>query len=328
MKTNYFYALENITPSKKLRRIILSVTNLCNSKCKTCSLWKNKKRIEPDLKDIIKFTDSKIFKSIRFLILTGGEPFLRKDLDKLVNLFKTKNPKLSITILSNALLPELILEKVKQMPRDVLITMSFNGKEKTHDETRGVNGNFKKLLQTIKMLKELGQNMNLIFTVTKENYNQLLWAWDFAKKHNLNILFSPEMDYGRLNNEQNRNLTESQKKIVLEQLKKIYSERKRPFFDDTYFLFFKKVYNKKIITNICYAGTNSIYIDYTGDIYPCENRVGLMLPFGNIKDKIILPKNYIKQIQKKKCYKTCYLLCEMVRNLRKHPLKTFRERNK
>jgi Fe-coproporphyrin III synthase len=327
MKTDYLYALETILPVKRLSRAILCLTNLCNSRCKTCNIWKNKKREEIDFETLEKFAETSLFKKIRFLSLTGGEPFLRKDIDKVVNMFKRKNPKLHIAILSNALMPEVIYEKVKNMPKDVLITFSFNGKEETHDETRGVEGNFKKLLSSIEKLKSLNQNISFIFTVTKENYNQLLWAWDFAKKQNLNILFSPEMDYGRLEHETSqRGLNEEQKKEVLSQLKKIYGERKRGFFDYTYFLFFKKFYEKKNITNKCYAGTNSIYIDYNGDVYPCENLVGRISPIGNIKSGIKIPKDYSPIIRDSKCYEGCYLLCEMVRNLRKHPLKTMREK--
>jgi MoaA/NifB/PqqE/SkfB family radical SAM enzyme len=328
MKTDYLYALENVLPIKKLRRIILSMTSLCNSRCKTCSLWKNKKRVELSLDELQKFAETDLFKQVRFLVLSGGEPFLRRDIDEIVRMFKKKNPKLHITILTNALLPEVIYKKVQSMPRDVLITLSLNGKEKTHDEVRGVKGNFKKLLKTIENLKKLKQDMNFIFTVSKENYNQLLWAWDFAKKHNINIMFSPEMDYERLSPEKNRGMTEQQKKIVLEQLKKIYSQRHRLFFDYTYLLFFKKLYANETITDICYAGTNSLFVECTGDIYPCENLVGIIAPLGNIKKEFVLPENYAKTIKQMKCYENCYLLCEMLRNMRKHPLKTLIERNK
>ncbi len=326
MKIDYLYALENIIPNKKRRRIILAVTNLCNSKCKTCSMWKNKKRTELSLEELEKFANTNLFKEARFLSITGGEPFLRKDIDKIVNLLRSKNPKLHITILTNALLPEIIEEKVQKMPKDVLITLSFNGKEQVHDETRGVKGNFKKLLQTIEILKRLNMNMSSIFTVTKENYDQLLWAWDFAKQNNLNIMFSPEMDYGRLEHEtKNRTLTEEERNAVLQQLKKIYLERRRGFFDKTYLLFFKKFYEKKTISNNCYAGTNSLYIDFTGDIYPCENLVGRIQSFGNIKTSFTMPLNYKNKVKKMKCYEGCYLLCEMVRNMRKHPIKSMRE---
>ena len=194
MKTDYLYALENVLPVKRLGRTIISVTNLCNSRCKTCSLWKNKKSEELSLEELKKFSNTKEFQRIKFLILTGGETFLRKDLFEIVNMFKKKNPNIHITILTNALLPKNILEQVKKMPRDVLITMSFNGKEETHDKTRGVKGNFKLLLKTIENLKSINQEMNLIFTVTKENFDQLLWSWEFAKKKNygVNALAIPE----------------------------------------------------------------------------------------------------------------------------------------
>lgn len=328
MKTDLFYALENVLPIKKLSRVILCLTNQCNSRCKTCFIWKNKNKIELPINSIENFANSKLFSKIRFLSLTGGEPFLRNDIDKIVNLLVEKNSKLHLTILSNAIIPEFIYEKVKLMPRDVLITFSFNGKEEIHDETRGVKGNFKNLLNSIEKIKSLGNPVSLIFTVTKENFDQLSFAWEFAKKNNLNILFSPEMDYGRLNREGDRTLTSEQKKAVLDQLKKIYSERKRGFFDYTYYLFFKKFYENKDITNVCYAGTNSIYIDYTGDIYPCENLVGKIPPLGNIKSNFVLSEYYSKKIKESKCYKNCYLLCEMVRNMRKHPLKTIIEKDK
>ena len=322
MKTDYLYALENLLPIKKLRRIILSLTARCNSRCKTCNIWKINYKDQLSLDELRKFAENPILKQVRFLVLTGGEPFLREDIDEIVNMFKKKNPKLHITILTNALLPEIIYKKVKNMPRDILITLSINGDEKTHDEIRGVKGNFKKILETLARLRELKQNINFIFTVSKENYDQLLWVWNFAKQENINTLFSPEMDYKRLNVDKGRELTDLQKRKILEQLKKIYSQRHRPFFDDTYLLFFKKLYTNKNVTDLCYAGTNSLFIDYTGDIYPCENLVGRIQPLGNIKQEFKIPKNYSKKIKETRCYENCYLLCEMVRNMRKHPLKT------
>ena len=326
MKTDYLYALENIFPSKKLRRVILSLTARCNSKCKTCNIWKMNFKDQLSFDDLKKFAGSIDFKKIKFLALTGGEPFLRKDIGEIVNMFKEKNPKLHITILTNALLPQVIYEKVKSMPKDVLITLSFNGKPETHDETRGIKGNFNKLLKTIENLKKLNQKTNLIFTVTKENYNQLLWAWDFAKKHNLNILFNPEMNYGRLNTDKGRELNKKQKALVLNQLKQIYLQRHRWFFDYTYLLFFRKLYENRTITKKCYAGTNSIYIDYDGNTYPCENLAGRISPLGNIKQNFAIPKNYEKKIREMRCYENCFLLGEMVRNLRKHPIKALIER--
>lgn len=328
MKIDPLYAIETLLPLKRLRRVVFSVTARCNSRCKTCFIWKKDLKDKLSLSDIEKFARSKAFKKLSFLVLTGGETFLRTDIDKIVNVLKKKNPKLHITILTNGLLPEVIAKKVKNMPRDVMIALSFNGKEKTHDETRGVPGNYKKLLQTIEKLKELGQNANLIYTVTPENHDQIFWAWDFAKQYDLNILFNPEVEYARLDTDKSRKLTDSQKKEVLRQLKEIYKERKRGPFDYTYYLFFKKYYEGKTITNKCYAGTNSVFIDYTGDVYPCENLVGSVPPLANIKEISLKQIDYTKEVKKNKCYEHCYLLCEMVPNSRKHLIRTYLNRNK
>ena len=328
MNIDPLYAMETLLPFKRLRRMVFSVTARCNSRCKTCFIWKKDLKDQLTLADIEKFARSKALKKVRFLVLTGGETFLRTDIDKIVNVLKKKNHKLHITILTNGLLPELIKKKVQQMPRDVLITLSFNGKEKTHDETRGVPGNYKKLLKTIEYMKELKQDTNLIYTITPENYDQISWAWEFAKKHDLNILFNPEVEYARLDTDNTRKLSEEQKEKVLEQLREIYKERKRGFFDQTYYLFFEKFYSGRTVTNKCYAGTNSYFIDYTGDVYPCENLVGIMPPLANIKEISLKQIDYTKEIKKNKCYENCYLLCEMVPNSRKHLLKTYLNRNK
>src|SRR3989344_6855666 len=100
MKTDYLYALENLLPIKKLRRIILSLTARCNSRCKTCNIWKINYKDQLSLDELRKFAENPILKQVRFLVLTGGEPFLREDIDEIVNMFKKKNPKLHITILT------------------------------------------------------------------------------------------------------------------------------------------------------------------------------------------------------------------------------------
>ena len=96
MKTDILYAIENIIPVKRMRRLILAITCNCNSKCKTCSIWKKNYKDELSLEDLKKFTETRLFKKIRFISLTGGEPFLRNDIDEIVNLSFDRMGKLSL----------------------------------------------------------------------------------------------------------------------------------------------------------------------------------------------------------------------------------------
>jgi MoaA/NifB/PqqE/SkfB family radical SAM enzyme len=78
-----------LKPGKPIT-LTFSVTAACQSRCKTCNIGleyrKDPKRKEKDLKlDEIE----KIFRSlghIYFLNISGGEPFLRKDLPEIVEL--------------------------------------------------------------------------------------------------------------------------------------------------------------------------------------------------------------------------------------------------
>ena len=68
--------------------LTLSITNMCNSRCQSCDIWKiypaEKDRLEEELSvDEIE----KIFRSVGrvyFFNISGGEPFLRKDIVDIV----------------------------------------------------------------------------------------------------------------------------------------------------------------------------------------------------------------------------------------------------
>ena len=71
--------------------VTFSVTNLCNSKCRTCSIWKVYPEHRIQLQEELTLEEiEKVFQTIGtiyFFNISGGEPFLRKDL---VNPRKTR----------------------------------------------------------------------------------------------------------------------------------------------------------------------------------------------------------------------------------------------
>ena len=76
-----------IYPSSQLKDIILFVTDRCNMKCDHCMFWEriDNPGDEHSLEELEKMAAS--IPPLRTVSITGGEPFLRSDLERLVEIF-------------------------------------------------------------------------------------------------------------------------------------------------------------------------------------------------------------------------------------------------
>ncbi len=146
--------------------ITVSVTFKCNSKCRTCNIWR-KYIEEPSLikKELELEEFEKIFhflgKTPVWFTLSGGEPFLRSDIVEIFDsICRNNNPRI-INIPSNGILTKRIVEKTSKIleitPRDIIliINLSLDGIGEKHDKIRGISGNFKHFMETFEKLKEL-----------------------------------------------------------------------------------------------------------------------------------------------------------------------------
>lgn len=133
----------------------------CNSRCKTCNIWKKKANnlTISEYKQIFK----KIGRSPYWITISGGEPFLRKDIDDLCAvIYKYSKPAI-INIPSNGILTDVIVSKVKKIAQtcrktQIIINLSIDGIGTQHDKIRQVPGNFKKVISTFHKLKALQLN--------------------------------------------------------------------------------------------------------------------------------------------------------------------------
>ena len=106
-----------------------------------------------------------------YITFTGGEPFLRKDLDDLViSAYQHCRPQV-ITIPTNGMLTERVLVMTERMCAEcpassIGINLSLDGIGDEHDDIRGVEGNWSLSMETWRRLKELQQHhKNLVLTV-------------------------------------------------------------------------------------------------------------------------------------------------------------------
>ena len=167
--------------------ITYSVTAACQSKCKTCNIgikWlEDPSRSKTDLSlDEIEKTFSNIGPVYLFNV-SGGEPFMRKDLPQIIELACRYLRPSIIHIPTNALMPK----KTDAIARECLeiiqsfdpgiqfsIKPSIDGVETVHDEVRGVKGNFDRMKKNIALLKQLEKdyaNFHLELGTVISNFN-------------------------------------------------------------------------------------------------------------------------------------------------------------
>ena len=136
----------------------VSLLYTCNSRCSTCNIWKKKAR------DFSVDEYAKTFKGIGrtpyWITFSGGEPFLRQDLVKIVETIYSMSQPHIINIPTNGILTNAIVENTaaiaKACPKaQIIINVSLDGIEDQHDTIRNVPGNFKKAVATFQRLKAL-----------------------------------------------------------------------------------------------------------------------------------------------------------------------------
>ena len=148
--------------------IVVSVSYRCNSKCRTCDVWR-----KPN-DDLTLDEWARVFQNIGnpiYLTFTGGEPFLRKDLPEMVlSAYQHCHPEY-ITIPTNGILTQRIAEGVEKIcagaPKSRIgINLSLDGIGAEHDDIRLVPGNWDKSMETWKLLKELQKKyFNLVLSI-------------------------------------------------------------------------------------------------------------------------------------------------------------------
>jgi MoaA/NifB/PqqE/SkfB family radical SAM enzyme len=151
--------------------------------CRTCFYWDelNKGR---DLTFDQLQRMSQTAPGFHKLWISGGEPFLRKDLAEIIELFYVNNGVRHVNLPTNGLLPakmEAVVSHLLERCPDLVIDLNFSldGLANTHDAIRGVPNNFVKTLSTVRLAEQKWGAIrrvrrNVVSCVTTENYRELV----------------------------------------------------------------------------------------------------------------------------------------------------------
>jgi len=308
-KLIYYNWVKPISPMT----LTFSVTNLCQSRCQTCNIWEIYKK-QPDLRKSELSLDEieRIFQSIGpiyFFNISGGEPFLRRDLPEIVGLaIDYMRPRIIHTP-TNAIAPgrveedvtrilEIMASRKWQIP--FTVKPSLDGVGEMHDKIRGVPGNFEKVIDTVERLKRIRErypnlHVELGTVVSRMNMHHLEELAAFV--HGLNGIESYRNEVAEERAEffnQNSSITPTADEYA--ELMKGFSQRiwantraKRKLARVTEAL--RLVYYKYAIRIMkenrqvlpCYGGITNAHINPYGQVWPCAV-LGYDQPMGNLRD--------------------------------------------
>jgi len=283
--------------------LVFFVTERCNANCRHCLLGGiHPGRDELSLEEIEKISAS--MDDFLFLLPTGGEPFLRRDLPEIVEIFHRNNHVQNVGIPTNGGLTERVIESVEKIITrcpglDLMVDVSIDGLGQDHDYVRRVPGLFDKAMATFRELKRLEEKhprltASIETTVSSYNDSKLedMYRY-FTEEAGADSIFTllcrgkpmePAAKFFNIDNYERyaRSVEAGMKERLLTGYDRF------PFAD---VINAKRIIRQRLISRIirenkmilpCYAGILGGALFANGDVLPCELHDDLKM--GNLRE--------------------------------------------
>jgi len=277
------------------------ITEKCNLRCKHCYQVNYKDQNEMSIDELKKVADE-IFRTLKKwkmrgrIALTGGEPLISPKLFSLIKYLEKNDEIEKIGILTNGtLINGKTIEKIKEITKLHYIQISLDGAtSETNDRIRG-KGSFHKALNAIRLLNQNRITTRLMFTVHRENVNEISQLIDLAINEGVDgltferlvpcgnsesmkdVLLSPEElgdAYKKISDRADLEYERGSKLTILK-LRTLFACLDRDGTRDGSNIPFKKQ-----LGAMCSIGIDSLCFLPDGTVLPCRR---LSIPIGNLK---------------------------------------------
>lgn len=283
-------------------KVIWEITNNCNYGCSYCIFSCGKKKVENELstKECYHVIDELVKQGFKHLKITGGEPFIRKDI---VEILKYASQKMIVDISTNAsLITEKIVSKLNELNLK-MIHVSLDGNKQEHESVRGA----KTYERTITGLEALKQSKNKVrigsvIHVNNENNleNLILDSINYEADEIIFSIMEPNHDQSKAlvktisNNELIENI-DSLKEKYQNKITINYNFGKQPNY-----------------VKRCPAGDKFLYVNNLGFVSPCpwvyennKNCISKISLRDNSLESVLKDKSicmFLSSKEKGKCY--------------------------
>ncbi|MEO6236494.1 MAG: radical SAM protein [Vicinamibacterales bacterium] len=271
------------------------LTYWCQYKCKTCNIWQRKPTDELTLDEIATFVREN--QNVTWLDLTGGEIFLRRDIDDIFDVIVDGWPRLALLHFpTNGFLTDRIVHSVERIagrgPARTIVTVSLDGDEALNDEIRGVKGGFRRQIDTFKALRRIpGVVTALGMTLSTHNLSAFDATFAACRREcpdltmdDIHLNVAQRSGHYYANTESDAFAPEPG---AARQVMRLYRQRKGPartprqLLENAYLKRLDKFLETGRTPEPCHALRASCFIDPWGVVYPC---ITYSRPMGRLRD--------------------------------------------
>lgn len=246
--------------------VSIITTYRCQMRCKMCDIWEN----PTDQKQEITAKELEALPNFKFVNITGGEPFVRRDLADIVEVMSRKSDR--IVISTSGWHTDRIIKLAEKFP-NTGIRVSIEGLAQKNDELRGREGSFDRAMRLLLTLKEMGiKDIGYGCTVSNKNSDDMLWLYKLSRE--LGMEFATAAFHNSYYFHKDDNAI-TNKDEVIGNFHKLIEELLK---ENTPKSWFRAFFNLGLINYIrgnprmlpCEAGSANFFIEPYGEVYPCN----------------------------------------------------------
>lgn len=246
--------------------VSIITTYRCQMRCKMCNIWENPTDSAKELtpKELEKLP------GFKFVNVTGGEPFVRRDLEDIVEVMYRKSDR--IVISTSGYHHKRIFKMAERFP-NIGIRVSIEGLSQRNDDLRGREGGFDRGLKTVLGLRDMGvKDVGFGCTVSNKNSEDMLWLYELSKT--LKMEFATATFHNSYYFHRDDNVVEN-KDAVIDDFHELIERLLKENHPKAWFRAF---FNLGLINYIrggkrmlpCQAGTANFFVEPYGDVFPCN----------------------------------------------------------